>query len=170
MDARQVVADVHPRYFGAELNDQSLTPGDNPRIAPTRFEDWLSRSIAAKTKREPLWGRSRRAHRSEDEPTRLCGSLLGELPCLGDCGHELRRSEGFAEKCRAALQDRLQVQSSLGITTCIDRRGRPTVDSAGDQRRVQPPPATLPFGTRSRIAMTCTLNAPRNGRSAPATS
>jgi uncharacterized protein YbjT (DUF2867 family) len=44
-DARQVVADVHARYFGVDLNDQSLTPGDNPRIAPTRFEDWLSRSI-----------------------------------------------------------------------------------------------------------------------------
>ena len=44
-DARQVVADVYARYFGAELNDQSLTPGDNPRIGPTRFEDWLSRSI-----------------------------------------------------------------------------------------------------------------------------
>jgi uncharacterized protein YbjT (DUF2867 family) len=44
-DARQVVADVHARYFGAELNDQSLTPGDKPRIGPTRFEDWLSRSI-----------------------------------------------------------------------------------------------------------------------------
>ena len=43
-DARQVVADVHARYFGAELNDQSLIPGDNPRITPTRFEDWLSRS------------------------------------------------------------------------------------------------------------------------------
>ena len=44
-DTRQVVADVHARYFGAELNDHSLTPGDNPRIGPTRFEDWLSRSI-----------------------------------------------------------------------------------------------------------------------------
>ncbi len=44
-DPRQVVADVHARYFGAELNDQSLTPGDNPRIGPTRFEEWLSRSI-----------------------------------------------------------------------------------------------------------------------------
>jgi uncharacterized protein YbjT (DUF2867 family) len=43
-DTRQVVADVHARYFGAELNDQSLTPGDNPRIGPTRLEDWLSRS------------------------------------------------------------------------------------------------------------------------------
>jgi uncharacterized protein YbjT (DUF2867 family) len=40
-DGREVIADVHARYFGAELNDQSLIPGDNPRIAPTRFEDWL---------------------------------------------------------------------------------------------------------------------------------
>jgi uncharacterized protein YbjT (DUF2867 family) len=45
-DARQVVTDVHARYFGIELNDQSLTPGDNPRIGPTRFEDWLSRTVA----------------------------------------------------------------------------------------------------------------------------
>lgn len=44
-DTRRVIADVHARYFGAELNDQSLTPGDNPRIAPMRFEDWLSRSM-----------------------------------------------------------------------------------------------------------------------------
>ena len=43
-DRRQVTADVHARYFGAELDDQSLTPGDDARIAPTRFEDWLSQS------------------------------------------------------------------------------------------------------------------------------
>jgi uncharacterized protein YbjT (DUF2867 family) len=44
-DARKVTTDVHALYFGTEVNDQSLTPGDNPRIGPTRFEDWLSRSI-----------------------------------------------------------------------------------------------------------------------------
>ena len=43
-DTRQVVADVHARYYGAELNDHSLTPGDNPRLGPTRLEDWLSRA------------------------------------------------------------------------------------------------------------------------------
>ena len=43
-DPRQVVADPHARYFGTELNDQSLTPGDNPRIGSIRFEDWLSRA------------------------------------------------------------------------------------------------------------------------------
>lgn len=42
-DARKVTADVHALYFGAELNDQTLTPGDNPRVGPTRFEDWLRR-------------------------------------------------------------------------------------------------------------------------------
>ena len=47
-DPREVVTDVHARYFGIELNDQCLTPGDNPRIGPTRFEDWLSRSIPQK--------------------------------------------------------------------------------------------------------------------------
>jgi uncharacterized protein YbjT (DUF2867 family) len=40
-DARKVITDVHSRYFGAELNDQSLIPGDNPRIGPTSFEAWL---------------------------------------------------------------------------------------------------------------------------------
>ena len=43
-DPRQVIADVHARYFGAELEERSLTPGDDARIAPTRFEDWLSQS------------------------------------------------------------------------------------------------------------------------------
>jgi uncharacterized protein YbjT (DUF2867 family) len=43
-DPRQVTADVHARYFGAEVDDRSLTPGDDARIAPTRLEDWLSKS------------------------------------------------------------------------------------------------------------------------------
>ncbi len=41
-DARRVIADPKALYSGAELNDQSLTPGDNPRLGPTRFADWLS--------------------------------------------------------------------------------------------------------------------------------
>ena len=44
-DARTVTTDVHALYFGIELNDQSLTPGNNPRLGPTRFGDWLSGSI-----------------------------------------------------------------------------------------------------------------------------
>ncbi|MHC8309578.1 SDR family oxidoreductase [Pseudomonas sp. GT1P32] len=43
-DTRKVVPDVHARYFGAVLDDQSLTPGKNPRLGAIRFEDWLARS------------------------------------------------------------------------------------------------------------------------------
>jgi uncharacterized protein YbjT (DUF2867 family) len=45
-DKRKVIADIHARYFGAELDDRSLTPGDDPRLGTVRFEDWLSRSSA----------------------------------------------------------------------------------------------------------------------------
>lgn len=41
-DPRKVVTDAHARYFGIEVNDQSLTAGNNARIGPTGFEDWLS--------------------------------------------------------------------------------------------------------------------------------
>jgi hypothetical protein len=41
-DRRKVVADVHARYFGAELNDQSLTASnDKARLGTLRFADWL---------------------------------------------------------------------------------------------------------------------------------
>jgi uncharacterized protein YbjT (DUF2867 family) len=49
-DPRQVMADVHARYFGAELDDRSLIPGDDARIAPTRFEDGLSQTMVMKTR------------------------------------------------------------------------------------------------------------------------
>ena len=46
-DARTVITDPKALYFGITVNDQSLTPGDHPRLGPTRFEDWLSsRSMA----------------------------------------------------------------------------------------------------------------------------
>ncbi len=44
-DARTVITDVRALYFGIELNDRSLTPGDNPRLGTIRFEDWLSRYL-----------------------------------------------------------------------------------------------------------------------------
>jgi uncharacterized protein YbjT (DUF2867 family) len=40
-DPREVIPDIHSRYFGTELNDQSLIPDDDARIGPTSFEAWL---------------------------------------------------------------------------------------------------------------------------------
>jgi uncharacterized protein YbjT (DUF2867 family)/quercetin dioxygenase-like cupin family protein len=47
-DPRNVVTDANAGYYGIKVNDQSLLPGDNPRLGTTRFEEWLSRSTPQK--------------------------------------------------------------------------------------------------------------------------
>jgi uncharacterized protein YbjT (DUF2867 family) len=42
-DPREVVADPRARYFGAELSELSLVPGEGAQLAETRFGDWLGR-------------------------------------------------------------------------------------------------------------------------------
>src|SRR6201998_466175 len=37
-DARTVITDPKALYYGIAVNDQSLTPGDHPRLGPTRFK------------------------------------------------------------------------------------------------------------------------------------
>ena len=43
-DARKVMSDASALYYGINVNDQSLTPDENPRLGTTRFSDWLSRN------------------------------------------------------------------------------------------------------------------------------
>ncbi|HEV8427629.1 MAG TPA: hypothetical protein VGQ41_06930, partial [Pyrinomonadaceae bacterium] len=45
-DSREVVADPHARYFGAELSERSIVPGDSAQLGESRFEDWLSLSTS----------------------------------------------------------------------------------------------------------------------------
>ena len=40
-DPRQVEGDAEARYFGAKVDDHSLRSDAHPRIAATRFEEWL---------------------------------------------------------------------------------------------------------------------------------
>lgn len=47
-DPREVITDPHARYFGAELSERTLLPGDDARLGETRFEDWLNHSAAQK--------------------------------------------------------------------------------------------------------------------------
>jgi len=42
-DPREVISDRHARYFGAELNERSLVPGDEAELGEIRFEEWLVR-------------------------------------------------------------------------------------------------------------------------------
>jgi uncharacterized protein YbjT (DUF2867 family) len=45
-DARTVVADAGAMYFGTALDERSLVPGADAQLGATRFDDWLSRSMA----------------------------------------------------------------------------------------------------------------------------
>jgi uncharacterized protein YbjT (DUF2867 family) len=44
-DPREVVADSHARYFGAELGERSLVPDTDARLGDVRFQDWLRDSM-----------------------------------------------------------------------------------------------------------------------------
>src|SRR5688572_12064733 len=41
-DRREVVADPHARYFGAELRERTPVPGNDAQLGAIRFEDWLA--------------------------------------------------------------------------------------------------------------------------------
>jgi len=45
-DARAVLTDPQAGYFGGAVNDQTLTPGDHPRIGRRRYSEWLSCAVA----------------------------------------------------------------------------------------------------------------------------
>jgi uncharacterized protein YbjT (DUF2867 family) len=45
-DRRKVVADMHARYYGAELKDKSLIPGPEAHLGTLRFGDWLRQMLA----------------------------------------------------------------------------------------------------------------------------
>jgi len=47
-DPRKVITDKEARYYGLLVDDQSLTPGVNPRTGATSFEDWLQSYLTQK--------------------------------------------------------------------------------------------------------------------------
>jgi uncharacterized protein YbjT (DUF2867 family) len=47
-DPREIITDPNAGYFGAPVDDHSLTPGTDPILGKTRFADWLTQSTAGK--------------------------------------------------------------------------------------------------------------------------
>jgi len=47
-DPREVVADPQARYFGINPSERTLLPGDDARIAGTRFEEWSNQHATAR--------------------------------------------------------------------------------------------------------------------------
>lgn len=52
-DQREVIADAHARYFGAELNDESLVASPDARLGSKRFEEWLMDVASQRTDDRP---------------------------------------------------------------------------------------------------------------------
>jgi len=47
-DTRQIVADVHAKYFGSELKDDSIVPAGEARLGKIAFKDWREANTKAK--------------------------------------------------------------------------------------------------------------------------
>jgi len=45
-DLREVVADPNARYYGVDIAESTLLPGDDARLGETRFATWLTQSAA----------------------------------------------------------------------------------------------------------------------------
>jgi uncharacterized protein YbjT (DUF2867 family) len=47
-DRREVVADPRSGYYGIEVDERTLLPGNDARLGEIRFEDWLGQPALAK--------------------------------------------------------------------------------------------------------------------------
>jgi uncharacterized protein YbjT (DUF2867 family) len=45
-DGREVVADPAARYWGIEIGEHTLVPGEGATLFDTRFEDWILEAAA----------------------------------------------------------------------------------------------------------------------------
>ena len=52
-DPREVVSDPHGRYYGIEVSERALVPGNNARLGETRFETWLAASQISSAPLQP---------------------------------------------------------------------------------------------------------------------
>ena len=45
-DTREVVADPAAQYWGVDIDERTLVPGDGATLFDTRFEDWILEAAA----------------------------------------------------------------------------------------------------------------------------
>ena len=76
-DPRDVIADAHARYFGTELNERSLLPGDEAELGEIRFDEWLGPTTATAS------GRNERPRLKENE-FRISEVPPGSVFTVGD--------------------------------------------------------------------------------------
>ncbi len=50
-DSKDIVSNIHAKYFGTEIDDRSLVPGPNALICATKYRDWLSNNPPPKSRK-----------------------------------------------------------------------------------------------------------------------
>ncbi len=84
-DSRIVVTDPNAGYYGIEVNDQSLVPGDNPRLGSMHFAEWLRRTTTQTTEKQS--GPASNLSGKAAKVLLLCGILFTALSS-GDAATE----------------------------------------------------------------------------------
>jgi nitrite reductase/ring-hydroxylating ferredoxin subunit len=86
-DPREVIADPHAHYFGADLNERSLVPGDEAELGEIRFDEWLDRTAPiSRQGRQDAVGAAARVPRVPLKPNefRISEVPAGSVLLLGD--------------------------------------------------------------------------------------
>ncbi len=87
-DPREVIADPHARYFGTELNERSLVPGDEAELGEIRFDDWLGRTAPPDSgvESQPAVGTAARIDRAplKENEFRISEVPPGSVLLMGD--------------------------------------------------------------------------------------
>lgn len=66
-DPREVIADPHARYYGAEPSERALVPGAGANLGQIRFEDWLARAVERPVTEQPRSSTSDKAATARTE-------------------------------------------------------------------------------------------------------
>ena len=85
-DPRDVISDPHVRYFGTELAERSLVPGDEAELGDLRFDDWLRRTAHPTSDRslQPVIGAIAGERALEDNEFRVSDVPPGSVLLMGD--------------------------------------------------------------------------------------
>ncbi|PYI75236.1 MAG: hypothetical protein DMF04_10835 [Verrucomicrobia bacterium] len=78
-DPRKVVTDAYAGYYGIEVNDQSLVPGNNPRLGSIHFAEWLSRTTTQKTEKQSAPASNLSGKAAKVVALLLCGIVFAAL-------------------------------------------------------------------------------------------
>jgi len=121
-DERKVITDVHARYYGVDVNDQSLVPGTNARLGTMRFEEWLSRNTPRKAavEREPAPTSNRLAKVATVAALLLCGIGLLALSLRKAAADDSSTNDKQAKLTELFSKDLTDLPGKEGLMLMIE--------------------------------------------------